>query len=322
MGRWSVGMSVIQRLPASSMSTTSSAGEEAHDAVAHALSSEPATAPLASATTQPQQVHKAASTKQPQKKKDGKTTTTLSKKKRRPVKLAPRFSRDAAVASCNTDPRAAEMNGENVRLLRELFTTSTCRCFIIKSFSDANLHKSLKYGVWSSTYTTNMLLDQVFQSDFSAVRPVLLFFSVCGTKHFSGIARMTSRVRPDLAFQLWEKLKYEGVFHVEWLLVKDVPNFVLTDIKMSNTPTKKSITSCRDGEEVLYEEASRFIEVFSSFPSRSSAWDDYDHFERLQPALESKRALGDDARETTQLHAHDVDIDDALARWLRRVPYS
>lgn len=65
---------------------------------------------------------------------------------------------------------------------------------------------------------------------------------------------MTSRVRSDTAFQLWEKPKYEGVFHVEWLLIKDVPNHVLTDIKMSNTPSKKSITACRDGEEVLFEE--------------------------------------------------------------------
>lgn len=129
---------------------------------------------------------------------------------------------------------------------------------------------------------------------------------------------MTSGVRTDSQFQLWEKLKYEGFFHVEWLLVKDVPNYVFTGVKMSNTPTKKSITSCRDCEEVLFEEvrlrfvwlssggrsdegfvfkrlftlqANEFLSIFTEFDSRSSAWDDFAHYDQLQEQLERKRGL-------------------------------
>lgn len=137
----------------------------------------------------------------------------------------------------------------------------------------------------------NALLDQVFKSDLTAVRPVLFFFSVCGTKHFNGVARMTSGVRTDAQFQLWEKLKYEGFFQVEWLLVKDVPNYVFTGVKMSNTPSKKSITSCRDCEEVLFEEANEFLSIFTEFDSRSSAWDDFEHYDQLQEQMERKRGL-------------------------------
>ncbi|KAJ0398963.1 hypothetical protein P43SY_008189 [Pythium insidiosum] len=303
------------------MLTTSSHREEAHGALADSGNAEAASAARVAGTQSARDTGKKQTKGDTAKKNGGAAKST---KKRRPVKLAPRFSGGSDCAPQEMDACATESNDESVRLLRELFTTSTCRCFIVKSFSDANLHKSLKYGIWSSTYATNVMLDQVFQSDFSAVRPVLLFFSVCGTKHFSGIARMTSRVRNDVTFQLWEKPKYEGFFRVEWLLVKDVPNFVLTDIKMSNTPTKKSITSCRDGEEVLYEEASRFIDVFSAFPSRTSAWHDFDHFEQLQPALERKRGLDDASKKP---HSHDDGDGDGdgeeeeeqrLARWLRR----
>ncbi|CAH0483018.1 unnamed protein product [Peronospora belbahrii] len=115
--------------------------------------------------------------------------------------------------------------------------------------------------------------------------------SICRSKHFSGVARMTSNVQMDYQFQLWEKSKYEGFFHVEWLLVKDVPNYVLTGIKMKNTPTKKSITSCRDCEEVLYEEAHEFLSLFTQFKSRSSAWDDFAYYDELQTKLEHKRGL-------------------------------
>ena len=131
---------------------------------------------------------------------------------------------------------------------------------------------------------------------------------------------MTSGVQTNSQFQLWEKLKYEGFFHVEWLLVKDVPNYVFTDVKMSNTLSKKSITSCRDCEEVMFEEvgealvedvtresdcnvsyivvhllinsqANAFLSIFTQFESRSSAWDDFAHYDELQSKLELKRGL-------------------------------
>lgn len=102
---------------------------------------------------------------------------TKSGKKRRRPRLAPRYlsSNNNSSAEQAQETDALEQD-ESIALLRDVFTTSTCRCFILKSFSEANLHKSLKYGVWSSTYAHNMLLDQVFRSELSAVRPVLFFF--------------------------------------------------------------------------------------------------------------------------------------------------
>ncbi|TDH74282.1 hypothetical protein CCR75_001985 [Bremia lactucae] len=206
-------------------------------------------------------------------------------RKRKP-KLAPRY------ASSAKKIKGSHVNNEQqVQLVREFLRFPTCRCFVLKCFSEANFHKSLKFGIWSTTRLHNALLNQVYKSNKVAMRPILFFFSVCGTKHFSGIARMTSEVRTDVQFQLWEKLKYEGFFHVEWLLVKDVPNFVLTGIKMSNTPTKKSITSCRDCEEVPFDEASEFLSLFVEFKSWSSAWDDSNHYDQLQKSIEQKRKL-------------------------------
>ncbi|KAL3668554.1 hypothetical protein V7S43_006637 [Phytophthora oleae] len=210
-------------------------------------------------------------------------------KKRRP-KLAPRYDRSHD-AEEDQEQGTRVANGQQVELVREVFTSATCRCFVLKCFSEANFHKSLKYGIWSTTTLHNALLDQVFKSDLTAVRPVLFFFSVCGTKHFNGVARMTSGVRTGEQFLLWEKLKYEGFFHLEWLLVKDVPNYVFTGVKMSNTPTKKSITSCRDCEEVLFEEANEFLSIFTEFDSRSSAWDDFVHYDQHQEQIERKRGL-------------------------------
>lgn len=97
------------------------------------------------------------------------------KKKRRP-KLAPRYSRSGDAPNEEDAEERRAINAQQAELVREVFTTSTCRCFVLKSFSEGNFHKSLKFGIWSTTTLHNALLDQVFKSDLTAVRPVLFFF--------------------------------------------------------------------------------------------------------------------------------------------------
>ncbi|KAI9905232.1 hypothetical protein PsorP6_013959 [Peronosclerospora sorghi] len=238
---------------------------------------------------------------------------TPKKRQQRPP-LAPRYQRQRETEAKETVEKSkSPPPAQQTQRVRELFTRATCRCFVLKSFSEANFHKSLKFGIWSTTHLHHALLDDVYQSDMTAVRPILLFFSVCGTKHFSGVARMTSGVITGKQFVLWEKLKYEGFFHVEWLLVKDVPNYVLTGIKMSNTPSKKSITTCRDCDEVLFEEAYTFLSIFTDFDSSSSAWDDFTYYDELQRTLERKRGLSLDGDKHLGLDSYLVSKDEPVS---------
>jgi hypothetical protein len=52
------------------------------------------------------------------------------------------------------------------------------RCFVIKSFTEDDVHKSIKYNVWSSTQSGNRRLDQAYRDASSKGGPVYLFFSV------------------------------------------------------------------------------------------------------------------------------------------------
>lgn len=54
------------------------------------------------------------------------------------------------------------------------------RFFIIKSFSEDNVHKSIKYGVWASTPHGNKKLDAAYveAKEKKPNCPVFLFFSV------------------------------------------------------------------------------------------------------------------------------------------------
>lgn len=53
--------------------------------------------------------------------------------------------------------------------------------FIIKSFSEDNVHKSVKYNVWASTPHGNKKLDAAYHEakEIKANCPIFLLFSVC-----------------------------------------------------------------------------------------------------------------------------------------------
>lgn len=67
-------------------------------------------------------------------------------------------------------------------LSRELFITEykVAMFFVIKSFSEDNIHKSIKYGVWASTPSGNKKLDSAYRGakEREDPCPVFLFFSV------------------------------------------------------------------------------------------------------------------------------------------------
>lgn len=59
--------------------------------------------------------------------------------------------------------------------------------FVIKSFSEDNIHKSIKYGVWASTSLGNRKLDAAYKEakELPGNCPIFLLFSVCFTELFT-----------------------------------------------------------------------------------------------------------------------------------------
>lgn len=51
--------------------------------------------------------------------------------------------------------------------------------FVIKSFSEDDIHKSIKYSIWTSTDAGNRRLDKAYK-DCCGKGPLYLFFSVNG----------------------------------------------------------------------------------------------------------------------------------------------
>uniref|UniRef100_A0A2K5CB44 YTH domain-containing family protein n=1 Tax=Aotus nancymaae TaxID=37293 RepID=A0A2K5CB44_AOTNA len=152
--------------------------------------------------------------------------------------------------------------------------------FIIKSYSEDDSHRSIKYSIWCSTEHGNKRLDSAFRC-MSSKGPVYLLFSVNGSGHFCGVAEMTSPVDYGASAGVWSQDKWKGKFDVKWIFVKDVPNNQLRHIRLENNDNKP-VTNSRDTQEVPLEKAKQVLKIISSYKHTTSIFDDFAHYEKRQ----------------------------------------
>jgi len=157
-------------------------------------------------------------------------------------------------------------------------TAKLARFFVIKSFSEDDIHRSIKYSIWCSTEYGNKRLDAAWQ-DRQGKGPVYLLFSVNGSGHFCGIAQMVSAVDYHSSSTVWAQDKWKGVFDVRWIYVKDVPNSQLRHIRLENNEGKP-VTNSRDTQEVVPEKGRQVLRIMAQYRHTTSIFDDFQHYEQ------------------------------------------
>ena len=160
------------------------------------------------------------------------------------------------------------------------------RYFVIKSYAEDDIHRSIKYNMWTSTEHGNRRLDQAFREQKG--KPVYLFYSVNGSGHFCGMAQMKSEVDFHNVTGVWAQDKWKGRFDVKWLYVKDVPNSQLRHIRLENNENKP-VTNSRDTQEIPGEKGKQVVKIVHSYPHTTSIFDDFDHYEKKQQEESQKK---------------------------------
>ncbi|KAK4779587.1 hypothetical protein SAY87_015693 [Trapa incisa] len=163
--------------------------------------------------------------------------------------------------------------------------------FVIKSYSEDDVHKSIKYSVWASTPNGNKKLDAVYREaqEKAGHLPVFLFFSVNTSGQFVGVAEMTGPVNFEKNVGYWQQDKWNGCFPVKWHIVKDVPNSLLKHIILENNENKP-VTNSRDTQEVKLEQGLKMIKIFKDHVLKTSLLDDFEFYENREKAIQEKKA--------------------------------
>ena len=123
---------------------------------------------------------------------------------------------------CSKYRNLIDINQKNSKLVDNINQNS--KFFVIKSFSEEDVHKSIKYNVWSSSKNGNLTLSNAFNITKEKNGNVYLFYSCNGSGRYCGVARMKTPCDENKTFELWtQDGKWPGLFDVEWLFIKDVP---------------------------------------------------------------------------------------------------
>jgi hypothetical protein len=192
---------------------------------------------------------------------------------------------------------------------------SAARFFVVKSYSEDDVHKAIKYGCWSSTAAGNKRLDAAFRDAAAAtpLLPVLLLFSVNASGQFCGVAQLASRVDAAASVPFWQQsAKWAGRAELLWHAVKDVPNAALRHVNVGSPPAiavqaatmspsaleamavaaAKPLTNSRDAQELSYEAGIEALRIIRDYPSKTSLLGDFEWYGEREAERERLRASG------------------------------
>ncbi|KAL0388933.1 UNVERIFIED_CONTAM: YTH domain-containing protein ECT2 [Sesamum radiatum] len=167
--------------------------------------------------------------------------------------------------------------------------------FVIKSYSEDDVHKSIKYNVWSSTPNGNKKLNAAYEdaqkiaAGGSQNCPIFLFFSVNASGQFCGVAEMTGPVDFQRDMDFWQQDKWSGSFPVKWHIIKDLPNPNFRHIILENNENKP-VTNSRDTQEICYKKGLEMLQIFKNYTSKTSLLDDFMYYENRQRILHEERS--------------------------------
>lgn len=210
-------------------------------------------------------------------------------------------------------------DGDSYNRLDFITKYDDAKFFVIKSYSEDDIHKSIKYSVWASTPNGNQKLNLAFEDaqlragDNPGGCPIFLFFSVNGSGRFCGVAEMVGPVDFSKSMDFWQQDKWTGSFSVRWHIIKDIPNAQLRHIILENNDNKP-VTNSRDTQDINLQEGLEMLEIFKNYPARSSIVDGFYLYESRQRALQEKRARMKAQPQTHQVenlrieHFSDVNI--------------
>ena len=187
---------------------------------------------------------------------------------------------------CSKYRNLIDINQKNAKLVESI--SQNCKFFVIKSFSEEDVHKSMKYNVWSSSKNGNLTLSNAFNITKEKNGNVYLFFSCNGSGRYCGIARMKTPCDENKSFELWtQDGKWPGLFDVEWLLIKDVPFKEFKNIIITMKDGEiKPISNARDTQEIPFEQAKIMIQKITEYQNTNTILEHFEFYDMRQENYE------------------------------------
>nr|XP_033502305.1 3'-5' RNA helicase YTHDC2 isoform X4 [Epinephelus lanceolatus] len=159
-----------------------------------------------------------------------------------------------------SDSPCLSSSGKILKSLFPQWAVLSVRYFIMKSSNVRNIDISQQKGIWSTTPSNENKLTKAFMEN----NLIILIFSVQGSGHFQGYARMTSAVSQE-SCQDWGFMGLGGVFSVEWIHKESLP-FHCTQHILNPWNDNKKVQISRDGQELEPQAGSQLLSLWERNP--------------------------------------------------------
>ncbi|KAG6477150.1 hypothetical protein ZIOFF_066402 [Zingiber officinale] len=165
--------------------------------------------------------------------------------------------------------------------------------FMIKSFNEDDIHKSIKYNVWASTPRGNEKLDAAYWDAQRVMSkgskcPIFLFFSVNASCQYVGLAEMLGPVDFNKNMDFWQQEKWKGFFPLKWHIVKDIPNRHFQHITLENNDNKP-VSFSKDTQEIGLPQGLQMLQIFKDYSPTTMLLDDLEFYEKREKSLQATR---------------------------------
>ena len=142
------------------------------------------------------------------------------------------------------------------------WTNQKVAFFVIRSKTLEDIHKAVKYGVWTSSPFNN----RKFRTAKEQGHRVVFFFTYMKSNKFVGAAELVSLPNPNKEFPYWGEIgKWKGIMHVRWLFVRDLYFDSLSSLTIQDQP----LFELKDGTDVSSDEGLFLMKTFSEAVERS-----------------------------------------------------
>jgi len=82
--------------------------------------------------------------------------------------------------------------------------------------------------------------------------------------------------------------KWSGMFDVEWIFLKDIPNKQFRHI-LIEANENKPVTNSRDTQEVPTVQGKQILDIFTNYRSNTAIIDDFEYYLKRENEIKQKR---------------------------------
>lgn len=145
--------------------------------------------------------------------------------------------------------------------------------FVIRSKKTDDIHKAVKYGVWTSSPQNNSKIEKAFYNKQNANGNTFFFYTFIGAPGFVGVARL---IEMDLKreFPFWGEIgRWIGVMHLEWVYVRDVEFDGLYDLKEQGYDgSDRTMSEMTDGSRLNQQNAMKILDIMNKKQEMSAVF--------------------------------------------------